>query len=163
MRLSLKWMLLAAMGVSLAACDSVDDHRVPSAPVNIVFNDPAMWNEYGVSGAMLYKYFIKSEREPGNFPYLASTYTGYGGVLLACDYFGTPVAYDLACPVECKPTVRVKMQRDGVLAECPVCHSTYMVYENFGRPVSGPAKDREYGLTCYRVTSNGSGGYIVTR
>lgn len=146
----------------LPSCDKVDDTRIPSAPVNIVFNDNAMWTQYGVTGATLYQYFIKSERKPATFPYLASTYTGYGGVLLICDYFGNPVAYDMSCPVECKPDVRIQMQDRGIYAECPVCHSTYNVYESYGTPVSGPAKEREYGLTRYRVMQiNGGMGYQI--
>ena len=31
------------------------------------------------------------------------TYTGFGGILLVTDMSGSPLAYDLACPVECTP------------------------------------------------------------
>ena len=81
--------------VTLFSCNSIDDDRIPAAAVNITFSTAADWNIYGVAGAMDYKYFILSKREPSNFPYLASSATGFGGVLLVSNVMGEPMAYDV--------------------------------------------------------------------
>lgn len=153
---------MIAFAILVASCNRVDDTRIPAAPVNIVFNDSGMWDVYGVGGAMQYKYFIKNE-QPANFPWTISTYTGYGGVLLVRDFYGTPLAYDMACPVECRPTTRIFVDNTLNIAECPVCHSTYAIYENYGRPLSGLAAERGYGLRHYNVMANSFGGYNITR
>ena len=145
--------LVAAIALTLAAtsCDSLDDDRIPAAAVNIAFNTVADWNIYGVPAALDWKYFIPEKHEPSGFYYTASTYCGFGGVLLVGDVMGQPKAYDLACPVECKRSVRVRINAKTNLAECPECHSTYDVFSLPGHPVSGPAADHGYGLRAYHV------------
>lgn len=152
--------VLAALALLCVSCDSVDDTRIPAAPVNIIFNDVGMWNTYGVGGALDSRTFVKENRVPANFPYTASTYTGFGGVLLVCDYFGNPKAYDLSCPVECKRDVRVYINSDNE-AECPECHSRYAVFENEGRPISGTAAQRNFGLKRYSVRNGAGGGKAI--
>lgn len=148
-----------------AACDSIDDKRLPAVPVNVTFNTPAMWNTYGVSGALDTRRFIltRFERVPHDFPYAATTSTGFGGILLVCDYYGNPLAYDLACPVEARSDVRVEVDNESLLAECPVCHSTYAIFENFGHPMSGIAAERGYGLQRYQVVPGRADYMVITR
>ena len=131
-------------------CKSVNDDSIPVTPVNIVFTTPAMWDLYGVNGALQYRYFIPSEHKPAGFSYTAGSHAGFGGILLVCSYMGEPRAYDLACPVERSQTVRVAINSDN-LAECPGCHSTYDVFSLSGHPVSGPAANDGYGLRPYHV------------
>ena len=47
---------------------------------------------------------------------------------------GVPLAYDLSCPYERKPDIRVRMVADGILpmAVCPECGSKYDVTESGG-------------------------------
>ena len=146
------------------ACDTIDNDRIPAVPVNIIFSTVATWDTYGVTGALDSRRVIltRTEREPRNFPYPASSSTGFGGVLLVCDYYGNPVAYDLACPVEQRADVRVAVNKDHV-AECPVCHSTYAVFENQGHPLSGIAAERGYGLQVYHVQPGRADYMVVTR
>ena len=68
------------------ACDTIDNDRIPAVPVNIIFSTVATWDTYGVTGALDSRRFIltRTEREPRNFPYPASSSTGFGGVLLVC-------------------------------------------------------------------------------
>lgn len=156
-------LLMAVAAIVVSSCSSIDDSRLPASPVNIVFTDVGMWNTYGVGGALDTRTFIKADRVPANFPYALSTYTGYGGILLVCDLTGNPVAYDLACPVECRPETRVFIN-DDLKAECPVCHSTYSVFENYGHPLSGTAAQRGYGLQHYHISVGGMSPYaIITR
>ena len=126
----------------------------------ITFPTVAQWNVYGVSGALDWRRFVRSERIPGDFPYTAMTYTGYGGVLLVCDVLGNPLAYDLSCPVECSQNVRVEISTSDNVAVCPKCGSKYNVFSLYGHPVSGPAADRGYGLTRYKVVPGREGTYL---
>lgn len=162
MKKTLSLLLLSA--AALSACHSVDDDRIPQVDVYIPFNSQPEWTVYGVAGACDHKRFIKQERIPANFPYQAMCYTGYGGVLLCTDIHGNPIAYDLACPVEVNPTVRVFIDTENLQAECPVCHSTYDVFSNNGTPTGGVAASHGYGLRRYRVGAGAAGQYmIVTR
>lgn len=67
---------------------------------------------------------------------------GYAGVLV---YHGLEngydrfYAYDLACPNEATPSVRVAVE-NTLFARCPKCKSKFEIYAGFGNPVEGPAK-----------------------
>lgn len=145
----------------ITACHHLDDDRIPPAPVLIQFNSVADWDAYGVPGAMSWRRFIKNEREPQNYPYTAMSATGFGGVLLCGDINGNPVAYDLSCPVECRSDVRVAIDPEALVAECPRCHSTYDVFSLWGHPLSGEAAERGYGLRRYSVHPGGQNEYRV--
>lgn len=150
-------VLLSAVAIG---CKSVDDERIPVAPVKVDFVNVGSWNAYGVGGALDYRKFIKSERIPAGFPYTAMMATGFGGVLLVCGYEGEFKAYDLACPVERKNNVRINVDADAHVGVCPVCHSTYDIYR-FGSPLSGVAAENGYGLTRYNVGPGPAGEYMV--
>ena len=155
---------------TLSSCTTIDDDRIPSMPVNINLSTPDLWATYGVAGYGQSRRFILSLREPRNFPFTDRTTTGYGGVLLisGVDPFtfdaGVPLAYDLSCPVECKPDIRVAMQPVGPSHEavCPDCGSRYDVIERGGSPTDGPAKQRKLGLRRYDCRQSGYGGYLIT-
>lgn len=162
---AVKTVLFVALTLLSMSCDHIDNKRLPSMPVNIVFANVGMWNTYGVGGALDYRYFINTKyiRQPAGFPYTVSTYTGFGGILLVGDVYGNPRAYDLSCPVECKQDVRVQIDTEENVARCPVCHSTYAVFENFGHPLSGTAAQRGYGLQCYNVMPGTTEYFTITR
>lgn len=149
------------MAAVVHSCHTVDDNRVPVAPVNIVFNTVADWDIYGVAGAMDYRRFIRDRRVPANYPYTAMTYTGFGGVLLLTDVMGNPRAYDLCCPVECSRNTIVDIDTEKMQARCPDCGSTYEVFSLNGSPTSGPAAEYGYGLRNYRVLPGRDGAYRV--
>lgn len=154
-----------------AGCHTVDDDRIPSVPVNINLGDPGLWNTYGVAGYGQYRYFIRELQQPSNFSFTDRTYTGFGGVLLigGMDPFTTetnvPLAYDLACPVERRRDVRVRIDPDSFEAVCPDCGSVYDVTMAGGSPVSGRAASEKVAMTRYRCVPQGSTvitGYIIT-
>ena len=163
-------LCIAASAVS-TSCDDVDSERIPAYRVQIALNNAGLWNTYGVGGYGQYRYFIRETRTPANFPFRETTFTGFGGVLLimGMDPFGEgdiiPLAYDLACPVECKPDIRVAMDDDNLEAVCPVCGSRYNVLMNGGAPVGGPAATGsvKYGLQNYRCLGSPGGGYVIAR
>lgn len=165
--------VVAILASITAGCHSVDDDRIPSLPVNISLADQGTWNTYGVAGFGSSRNFILSGnegREPLGFPYTQTSATGFGGVLLISGmdpYTMTadmPLAYDLACPVEMKRTVRVYVEGDMYEAVCPECGSHYDVTMGGGTPLSGPAAagDTKHGLRRYRCLPTANGGYIIT-
>lgn len=144
-------LVLAVCAILGAGCHTLDDDRIPVTPVNLPFSTEAIWTIYGTPAAMDCNIFIRDKRIPHNFPYTASSYTGFGGILLVCTVLGEPAAYDLACPVERDRNVVVGINSESSLAECPVCHSTYDVFSLNGYPVSGIAAQKGYGLRRYKV------------
>ncbi len=72
------------------------------------------------------------------------------------------MAYDLACPVECRRDVRVYIDAENRLeAVCPECGSRYNVMTGGGAPVYGKARSLNYGLTRYQCLRSESGGYMI--
>lgn len=140
--------------------------------VSINLSDPGVWATYGVAGFGSFNYFIlqsNSPISPSGFTYLSNSATGFGGVLLieGMDPFtaqtGVPLAYDLACPVEKQPTIRVAITGENYEAVCPVCDSHYDVTMGAGAPTAGPALtgEHKYGLRRYYCHPTSSGGYII--
>lgn len=156
--------------LTLAGCDSIDENRIPAYPVQIVLNNPGLWNTYGVAGYGQHREFIRQTGTPSNFHFLETTYTGYGGVLLimGMDPFTAgdivPLAYDLACPYECKENIRVAIDDKTLEAVCPMCGSHYDVTMSGGAPTAGPALTGtvKYALQRYRAYPVG-GGYTIGR
>lgn len=163
------WMAFVAVlwGVPfmLAGCRHVDDDRTPPAGVWIVFATEPEWTKYGVPAALDHREFILSEGIPAGFPYTAMMQTGYGGVLLAGDINGRPAAYDLSCPVENKPDVRIRVDDERNDAYCPRCGSRYSIYSNHGLPTEGPAADSDnpYALRKYTIAAGPNGEFRVVR
>lgn len=167
-----KYLLsLTCAALALCSCDTLDDDRIPYQPVSINLADAGLWNTYGVAGYGHYRRFIRQTGEPSNYSYGAATYTGYGGVLLisGMDAYSSetnvPLAYDLACPVECRQDVRVDIDPSTLEAVCPQCGSRYNVCGGAGAPVGGPALTgkQKYRLQPYLCLPSSLGGYTVTR
>lgn len=162
----------AMLCLTLTACHEVDDDRIPQMPVSVNLSDPGIWNTYGVSGFGVFRNFIMGENpaQPSGFPYTADSRTGFGGVLLigGMDPYTAQtsaiLAYDLSCPVERQPDIRVYIDGETFVAVCPQCGSHYDVTMAGGAPVSGPAasKKRNYGLKRYQCLGTQYGGYIIT-
>lgn len=150
--------------VIITGCDSVNDDRIPYAPVRVTFSTVGVWNTYVKTGATSVNRFIKQDKIPTNFPYTALDETGYGGLLLVGDILGEEQVYDLCCPVEVRPTVRVYVPANETYARCPECGSTYEVFTNYGMPLSGPAARAGYALKRYHIVNGGPGEYkVITR
>lgn len=152
--------IIVSAAMAFVSCHHVDGHRLHVGYVNITFLTVGDWNFYGVSGAAQHKRFILQEKIPTGFPYTALSSTGVGGVLLCTTYTAEPVAYDLACPVECRSDVRVFVNENNE-AECPRCHSRYYIFESPGHPISGPAAEDGFSLQVYRVGPGPRGEYMV--
>ncbi len=146
---------LAAIG--LAGCHSVElKDNLVGGPVYVPLTTEGDWALYGVGGALQSRRFIREDLVPSGYPYQEFCYTGFGGVLLVSTVHSAYRVYDLSCPVERSPKIRVAINDDN-FAICPKCGSVYDVFElqsGPGHPVSGPALDRGYALTPYRLLFN---------
>lgn len=165
----LRWLIVGLAAVCLCACHQLDDQRVPNLKVNINLGDQGTWDAYGAKGYGDFNYFIftTSIREPHGFPYTYNSGTGYGGVLLVWGqnpFTGDvgPLAFDLSCPVERMPDVRIYMDFNTLEAVCPECGSHYDVEEAYGAPASGPAQTLHYSLRPYQCFPTSLGGYIIS-
>lgn len=161
--LRLPAILLAAL---FSGCHTIDDERIPRMPVNIDLSNQGVWSVYGVINYGEFNEFIIDRKLPPGFPYIYNSATGYGGVLLIGGqnpYTGDvgPLAYDLSCPVERMPDVRVYVNAD-FHAVCPQCGSIYNVTETGGIPIDGPAKEMGYAMTHYECLPTINGGYFIT-
>lgn len=166
------WLSAFLLAATTVSCDdAVNNKRLPAYPVLINLSNPGLWNTYGVGGVMQYSEFIKEQNIPSNFPWLGSTATGFGGVLLcgvdAASNFADetwpylPVAYDMCCPVEADQNIRVYVN-DRFEAVCPECKSHYTLLSG-GGPLSGPAVGLRYGLEPYKCVGSPMTGFIITR
>lgn len=161
--------VLAAMGLS--GCESVDlnENRIPRTAVYLPFTTASDWHlygiggQYGAGGALQSRRFIRQERVPSGYPYPDYSYTGFGGLLMTCDVASQLHVFDLACPVERQPDVRIVV-RDDNFAHCPKCGSVYdvfMIERNPGSPVSGPAFADGYALRSYRIVFGADNRYAL--
>lgn len=153
--------------IFLVGCRQLNDERIPSYAVNIDLSNPGVWTVYGVHTYGQYNQFIITKGLPAGFAYKYGSATGFGGVLLICGQSGftgdvVPLAYDLSCPVECLPEVRVFVDPNELVAICPDCGSVYNVTEGGGAPLSGPAVAMHYGLRPYQCFPTTTGGYVVS-
>ena len=143
-------LLMGVMLMSTFSCTSVDDDRIPWAPVRVPFN-ATLWSEHIRPAAGVHHRFVKSSMQPSWYPYTEISATGFGGILLVVDYANQPVAYDLACPYEVRRDVLIEVDEEAAMARCPKCGSTYYIFNNYGLPASGPAHDHNYALKRYNV------------
>lgn len=166
------WLLCAFTALAASSCHQLNDERLPSMPVYIDMSNQGIWNAYGVHGYGQFNMFLFTGKGSGNLPpgftYTYGSATGYGGVLLisgqnAFTGEAGPLAYDLSCPVERLPNVRVYVDPNTFEAVCPDCHSHYDVVEAGGAPLSGPALASQYAMTHYECYATNGGGYLITR
>ena len=150
-------LLLLALA---SGCDHIDNKTLPNYTVRIDLTGYALWSTYGVSGMGDFRIFNRDKRIPANFPYNVNTFTGFGGVLIMMG-MDTPMAYDLACPVEISQDVVLSISADNYEAVCPRCNSHFDPLMNAGAPVSGVAIKNKVGMRQYRVTPS-NGGYFIS-
>lgn len=107
----------------------------------------------------------KSITSPEGYP--ADTKLGYGGVLVVNGFAtdsenSTFYAFDLACPHEANPQIRIRVDKAKLDAYCPQCQSRFEVFHGSGVPTAGVARDSKTGLKRYRTQTQGN--YVrVTR
>ncbi len=156
------YITILLLTLLITACNSGERDRIPTAPVRVEFTSQAMWDQYGVNGSFIHQRFILREKLPSGFPYTFTSSTGYGGLMLITNEHAIPYVYDLCCPVEINPTIRIEYDDSSLCLRCPKCGSTYDIAT--GGPMTGPARDGKYFLQPYNIAPYGiAGGYLIFR
>lgn len=145
--LSKHFLLILVLAFSVASCNDNIQSSIPDYPVNLELNltstYPTFRNSHNKSLTFL-KGITITDR------------VGYGGILVYTSFDGGYYAFDMACPYEAKPTVRVYPNELGQ-AVCEKCGSVFDLGYGIGNPTSGPAKEA---LKRYRATLSGDVLYI---
>lgn len=86
---------------------------------------------------------------------------GYGGVLVYHTIDDAFTAYDLVCPNEVERGKKISSPNAEGIVKCSHCGSTFDIRfaTSYGRPLSGPALERERRLQYY--PANRSGNYVI--
>jgi len=120
------------------SCKDENPYTIPYVVVNFYVYPSGLDSDLGVSR---FKYF--------------SQY-GFRGVMvyrMTSDQF---LAYDRSCPYDSQnPLAIVAVDATGLVAECPVCKSKYLLTD--GYPFSGPTKNP---LIQYHTTYDGFKVYV---
>lgn len=144
------FLLAPLLALSAASCNDNVVSSIPDYPVSLELNLITTYPNFKSINHSLT--FIR-----GVTPGIPITnYTGFGGILVYIGFDGTYYAFDMACPYEAKPTVRVYPNSLGQ-AVCEKCGSVFNLGYGLGDPQSGPAKQI---LKRYRATLSGDILYV---
>ncbi|MGN0186513.1 MAG: hypothetical protein ACI392_02040 [Paludibacteraceae bacterium] len=123
--------------VFLSGCKNNVVSTIPSAPVSLEFNilrDAPTLNAIGGVATFV-------------TPKYAYQYLGYGGIVVFHDFEDRFVAFDLACPNEIDPNVRVNV--DSIPeAICSKCGAIFDIGYSRGYPIAGECR---YPMKQYNV------------
>lgn len=140
--------LLFFIVVSFSACEQEDASSIPDYPVYIERNTSLDALQLRTMGGYI---TVTSANKKTN------EYVGYGGVCVFYGYDGNYYAFDMACPKECKRTIRVRLDSIPGYAVCDSCGSVFSIAYGTGSRTSGPASE---GLKKYKVSTAGSWVYV---
>ncbi len=115
----------------LTSCYDNYISSIPDYPVNLSLNLTSTYPTFRNS----VNQFLVFDK-----PVKQGDFVGFGGILVYSGFDGNYFAFDLACPHEVDPKVRV-IPNDVGQAECPVCGSIYDISYGIANPVKGPAKE----------------------
>ncbi|MDD4922062.1 MAG: hypothetical protein PHS30_06240 [Bacteroidales bacterium] len=150
--------LFLSIFLGLSGCQG-DESSIPDAAVYIKRNIYSTRTETGGvlndPGACLYI----------DRPVLATDRIGFGGILIVhsenpLDGTNGYFAFDLACPVERKSSVRVGKPDLNLTCRCSSCSEEYNLFFGNGDPLNHISKE---GLRRYTVHLDNSNNVIVTR
>ena len=130
------------------ACEKAPINPIPDYQVRLELN--LMFQDRGLLDIYTYKEFTRPRYETDRL--------GFGGILVVHGLNWEFYAYDLACPNEVSPDVKIEVTDGGLSAKCPECGSVYDIMGG-GARLSGPS---EYHLKRYRVTPIGNDELIVS-
>ena len=139
--------MLCLFSVLFMSCKNEDQKRIPDVPVY-----------FEVNFLTSYPTFRNSQNDTIVItkPVRTVDRIGYGGLLIYSDFFGNYCAFDLCCPNEVNPTVRIFPDETGH-ASCKVCGSVYDISSGFGNRISGPSA---WSLKRYKAQVYGDILYI---
>lgn len=130
------------------SCHKLNVSSVPD--VRVYFKVSLTGVDHDLVGSLKYKTFT-TERNGGEV-------IGYSGLLVVCGHDNkTYYAYDLCCPHEVSPNIKIEPTDEGT-AECPKCGTIYDTAWGNGQPISGPS---ESVLKRYNVVSTNNGNTLI--
>ena len=139
-------------------CSSINDERIPLTSVRIEVTLAQQQNpEWWANTPATHVSFLKPNI-PYGFPFTISATTGYEGVLQVCGFDNELFAFDLSCPFEHNPNIRIAID-ESLNAYCRECGSVYDVFYGSGMPIEGPSATNGYSLRKYNIryiTTTGS-------
>lgn len=151
MKSLLKYIALVIFtSLPIVGCNDNVISSIPDFPVYLELNLTSTYPTFRNS----FNKFLTFEK-----PVFVTDRIGYGGILVYTDLNGEYCAFDLSCPYEAKPTIRVVPNNIGQ-AVCEGCGSVFDLTSGIGNPISGKAKEV---LKRYKATLSGDILYITLR
>ena len=138
---SRSFIILLVMLFALAGCSKNEDQQnpIPSVPVNFSINPNS--TEY-----------IELNTVSG----WVNLTGGYRGIIVYRKAINEFMAYERACPYDWQNNnARVNVDNSGLIVECPVCKSQFIITD--GSPFQGPSP---YPLKQYQTTYDGTLLYV---
>lgn len=141
-----KYFVLLATAICVVSCSGEEEAQLIAAAPYFKINLNGIDN--------------KLQNNPGQYavftsPRVATDNIGVSGLIVACSYHQANtngstfalVAYDLFCPYEKDPQVKISPITDGK-AKCSKCGSEFDLMNNLGTPIKGPATKplQRYGI-----------------
>jgi hypothetical protein len=125
-------------------------------PVSYVYLDLNLtYRDKKLRDILGYKTYIT----PGKDYVAGKEYAGYGGILVIHTITAGLCAFDLACPDEANPNIKVAVDdSDGLYAVCPQCGKKYEI----GESGSGYATNTKHRLKKYNVIAGVNNRWVVT-
>lgn len=115
---------IAFLCISLAC--SKETNSIPYRPVRLNLDTNLSDKDLRIVGG--YKTYTKPHTDYN--PNMEAI--GYGGVLVVHAFNDQFYAYDLACPYEANPAIRVEVDELSLSAVCPKCKTSYDVFSETG-------------------------------
>lgn len=113
-------------------CENGEQRRIPDAPVYLELDLTGRYSTFrNPYDTVVYDY---------NTPKTVKDYIGFGGILVNVGYDGNYYAYDLACPYDVDPGIRVYPDRSGMKAICKSCGSEFEIWNGTGMVSKKPSK-----------------------
>lgn len=133
---------ICGMLLCITACNNELESGIPASKVNLSL-DLSM-EDFKLTSPLASMSYIR--------PRISGEATGYGGILVVSGFNDQLFAYDLSCPNEKKPTVRIVPSDNGT-ATCPTCNTLYDTANGSGNSIKGAQKLILQRYRCLRTGS----------
>lgn len=143
----LKYTLFVFLLVFIG-CENENQRRIPDMPVYLELDLNGTYSTFrNPLDTVVYEY-----------PVTVKDRIGYGGVLINIGYDEKYYAYDLACPYEAKPDIRVYPDESGMKVVCRKCGSEFDIWNGTGMVSKTPSK---WNLKRYKTRVQNGYVYIT--
>lgn len=116
--------------VVFVSCENDDQRRIPDVPVYLELDLNGKYSTFrNVYDTVVYQSSVT-----------VKDYIGFGGILVNIGFDGNYYAYDLACPYEVNPSIRIYPDESGMKAICRNCGSEFEIWNGTGMVSKAPSK-----------------------